>query len=83
MIYEVDCVAGEREGFSCRLIIDDRVFYVKLFESPEGSARYFSADQKGRLEKEISKNEFVVWLNILAENEVDAILNKIFLGKKY
>jgi hypothetical protein len=85
MTYEVDYDAGEREGCSSRLTIEDRIFYVKLFQLPEGSAKYFSGDQKGVVQKEISKGEFELWLNILADKEfnVNDIRAKISLGKKY
>jgi hypothetical protein len=85
MVYEVNYIAGERQGCSSKLIIDDRIFYVKLFASPANSAKYFSADQKGIVEKEISRAEFELWLNILTDKDEDVkdILGKIILGKKY
>ena len=85
MVYEVDYIAGERQGCSSKLTIDDRIMYVKLFASPPNSAKYFSADQKGIVEKEISKSEFELWLNILTDKDADVkdILSKISLGKKY
>ena len=85
MVYEVDYIAGERQSCSSKLSIDDRIFYVKLFASPANSAKYFSADQKGIVEKEISRAEFELWLNILTEKDEDVkdILAKISLGQKY
>lgn len=85
MVYEVDYVAGERQSCSSKLSVDDRIFYVKLFASPANSAKYFSADQKGIVEKEISRAEFELWLNILTDKEADVkdILSKISLGKKH
>ena len=85
MVYEVDYIAGERQSCSSKLSIDDRIFYVKLFASPANSTKYFSADQKGIVEKEISRAEFELWLNILTEKDGDVkdILAKISLGKKY
>jgi hypothetical protein len=81
--YEVDYVAGERAGCSSELIIADRIFYVKHFSS--SSSRFFSGDQKGVIQKEISKAEFDLWVSILADNEAQAqeIQKKLSLGKKY
>jgi hypothetical protein len=85
MVYEVDYAAAEREGCSSKIIVDDRIFFVKLLSSPAGAAKYFSGDQNGHVQKEISKAEFELWLNILADDEaaVKAILVKVCLGKKY
>jgi hypothetical protein len=86
MTYEIDYITAEKEGFSSKIILDgDRIFYVKLLTSPESGAKYFSADQKGNLQKEISKAEFELWVNILADNDTDekTILEKITQGKKY
>ena len=83
MIYEVDYTAGERIGCSSKIVIADRIFYVKLcFSEP---SRFFSGDQQGVIHKEISKVEFELWLNILADNVADtsAIQKKLSLGKKY
>jgi len=79
----VDYTAGEHAGCSSQLVIADRIFYVKLFAT--GPSRFFSGDQKGVIQKEISKAEFELWLNILADNEGDAqeIQKKLDLGKKY
>ena len=83
MGYEIDYAAGEREGCSSKIIIADRIFYVKLFSTEP--SRFFSGDQKGVIQKEISQAEFELWLNILADNESDAveIQKKLRLGKKY
>jgi hypothetical protein len=83
MGYEIDYAAGERAGCSSKLVIADRIFYVKVFSSEP--SRFFSGDQKGVIQKEISKAEFDLWVNILADNEVDAldIQKKLCLGKKY
>jgi hypothetical protein len=80
---EVDYSAGEHAGCSSRLVIADRIFYVKHFA--DGPPRFFSGDQQGVIQKEISKTEFELWLNILADNEADAaeIQKKLCLGKKY
>ncbi len=85
MVYEIDYASAEREGCSAQIIVDDRIFLVKLLASPSGDAQYFSADQDGHLQKEISKAEFELWLNILADNDADvkAILEKVKSGKKY
>jgi hypothetical protein len=86
MTYEIDYVVAESEGYSSKIVLDgDRVFYVKLYSSPEGCAKYFSADIEGNLQKEISKAEFELWVNILADNETDVkiILEKLAQGKKY
>jgi hypothetical protein len=83
MGYEIDFAAGERAGCSSKLVIADRIFYVKVFSSEP--SRFFSGDQKGVIQKEISKAEFDMWVNILADNEADAldIQKKLCLGKKY
>ena len=83
MGYEVNYTAGELSGCSSELIIADRIFYVKHFSS--GPSRFFSGDQKGIIQKEISKAEFDLWVNILADNETQAqeIQKKLILGKKY
>ena len=83
MGYEVDYVAGEKAGCSSKITIADRIFYAKLFSSQP--SRFFSGDQKGVVQKEISKAEFELWVNILADSEADAAeaLKKMSLGKKY
>jgi hypothetical protein len=83
MGYEIDYVEGERVGCSSKIIIADRIFYIKLFAS--GSSRFFSGDQQGVIQKEISKAEFELWINILVDRESDAnlIQKKLGLGKKY
>jgi len=86
MTYEIDYISAESEGYSSKIVLDgDRIFYVKLLSSPDGTAKYFSADQRGNLQKEISKTEFELWVNILADNETDVkiILEKLTQGKKY
>ena len=70
MGYEIDFAAGERAGCSSKLVIADRIFYVKVFSSEP--SRFFSGDQKGVIQKEISKAEFDMWVNILADNEAEA-----------
>ncbi len=83
MGYEIDYAGGERLGCSSKIVIADRIFYVKLFSS--SASKFFSGDQQGVIQKEISKVEFELWTNILAENEVDAqeIKKKLCLGRKY
>jgi hypothetical protein len=83
MGYEIDYAAGEKAGCSSKITIADRIFYVKLFSSQP--SRFFSGDQKGVIQKEISKAEFELWVNILADSEADAgeIQKKLSLGKKY
>ena len=83
MGYEVDYTTGEHAGCSSKLVIADRIFYVKHFAA--GPSRFFSGDQKGIIQKEISKAEFELWVNILADNETVAkeIQTKLSLGKKY
>jgi hypothetical protein len=82
---EVDYVSAEREGCSSKIVLDDRIFYVRLLASPVGDAKYFSGEQNGDLQKEISKAEFELWVNILADNDSDVkvILEKVSQGKKY
>ena len=81
--YEVDYEAGVKAGCSSRIIIADRIFYVKLFS--DEPSRFYSGDQKGVIQKEISKAEFELWVTILAESETEAALalKKLGLGKKY
>jgi hypothetical protein len=81
--YEIDHVEGERIGCSSKITIADRIFYTKLFTS--NPSRFFSGDQQGVIQKEISKAEFELWLNILADNEIQAaeIQKKLATGKKY
>ena len=83
MGYEIDYTSGERVNCSSKIVLADRIFYVKLFSS--GPARFFSGDQQGIIQKEISKAEFELWIKILADNEADvnAIQRKLVLGKKY
>ena len=83
MVYEIDYAGGERVGCSSKIVIADRIFYVKLFASE--ASRFFSGDQQGVIQKEISKAEFELWLNILADSEADAeeIQKKLRSGKKY
>jgi hypothetical protein len=84
MGYEVDYAAGEKEGCSAKLTIEHRIFYVKLFESPAESAKYYGGDQDG-IVKEISRTEFDFWLKTLAEKEQDIedIMKRVHSGKKY
>jgi hypothetical protein len=83
MVYEIDYVEGELVGCSSKIIIADRIFYVKLFTS--GASKFFSGDQQGVIQKEISKAEFELWINILTdkEAEVQEIQRKLGSGKKY
>ncbi len=83
MGYEIDYASGEKAGCSSELIVADRIFYVKHFTA--GSSRFFSGDQKGVIQKEISKAEFDLWVNILTDNEAQAqeVQRKLSLGKKY
>ncbi len=71
MGYEIDYAAGEEAGCSSQMIIADRIFYVKLFAAQP--SRFFSGDQKGVIQKEISKAEFELWVNILADNEAEVL----------
>jgi hypothetical protein len=81
--YEIDYVAGERAGCSSKLMIADRIFYAKHFSFLP--SRFFSGDQKGIIQKEISKTEFDLWVKVLADDEAQAleVRRKISLGKKY
>ena len=83
MPYEVDYGSGEKAGCSSKITIADRIFFVKLFSAQQ--SRFFSGDQKGIIQKEISKAEFELWINILADSEADAaeIGKKLSVGKKY
>jgi len=81
--YEINYSDGENSGCSSKLIIADRIFYVKLFES--APSRFFSGDQQGIIQKEISKSEFDLWVNILADDQTQAaeIQKRLAIGKKY
>ena len=83
MVYEIDYRAGEQVGCSSKIVIADRIFYVKLFST--GQARFFSGDQQGIIQKEISRAEFELWINILADSDADisTIRNKLSVGKNY
>ncbi len=83
MGYEINYAEGEKTGCSSKITVADRIFYVKLFS--DKPAKYFSGDQKGMIQKEISKTEFDLWLNILSDNEVQAqeAQKKLVLGRKY
>ena len=83
MGYKIDYATGEKAGCSSQIYIADRIFYVKLFSVTP--SRFFSADQQGVVEKEISKNEFELWLNVLADSEAEVaeIQKKLAVGKKY
>ena len=83
MGYEIDYAGGELVSCSSKIVIADRIFYVKLFSSEP--SRFFSGDQQGVIQKEISEAEFDLWINILADREADVgvIQKKLSLGKKY
>ncbi len=83
MGYHIDYCVGENVCCSSQIEIADRIFYVKLFSA--APSRYFSGDQEGIIQKEISEDEFDLWLNALADNasEVMEIRKKLTLGKKY
>ena len=85
MIYKVDYAEGEKEGCSSKLTIENKIFYIKLFESPAESAKYYAGDQNGIIFKEISKTEFDLWLRILTDKaaDIEDIRKKISSGKKY
>ena len=83
MGYEINYGEGELVGCSSKIIIADRIFYVKLFSSEV--SKFFSGDQQGVIQKEISKAEFELWINILADKQadVDEIQKKLASGKNY
>ncbi|MGD6806444.1 MAG: hypothetical protein ACQCN4_05745 [Candidatus Bathyarchaeia archaeon] len=83
MGYQIDYGLGEKAGCSSQIVIADRIFYVKHFES--GASRFFSGDQQGIIQKEISKAEFDLWISILADTEADVseIQKKLAAGKKF
>lgn len=83
MGYEINYEEGEIVGCSSKIIIADRIFYVKLFSSEV--SKFFSGDQQGVIQKEISKAEFELWINILADKQadVDEIQKKLASGKNY
>jgi hypothetical protein len=83
MVFEVNFASGEHEGFSCKVVIGDRTYYIKRFF--DGKDRFFSCDFCGSIEKEISESEFNLWLGIMTDSEQEAqlIREKISLAKKY
>jgi hypothetical protein len=83
MGYKIDYTTGEKAGCTSQIIIADRIFYVKLFTSMP--TRFFSGDQQGVIQKEISQAEFELWINILSDNETDRaeIEKNLTQGKKY
>jgi hypothetical protein len=85
MGYTLDCQAGENEGYSCKLLVADRTFFIKMFADPKKQAQYVSCNPDGRMEKDISQTEFELWLNILADSpqEIEEIQKKLVLIRKY
>ena len=85
MGYEVDYANAEKKGCSSKLTIENRIFYVKLFESPVQLAKYYAGAQDGAIIKEISRKEFNFWLEVLADTESDIkdMEKKTSSGKKY
>ncbi len=83
MVYQVDYALGEKAGCSAQINIADRIFYTKHFAS--SATRYFSADQQGHVEKEISKAEFELWIGALADSDAEAAqaLKELSAGKKH
>lgn len=83
MTYEIDYKAGEKIGCSSKIVIADRIFYVRLFSNEP--SRFFSGDQQGVIQKEISETEFNLWINVLADSEADvsAIQKKLQIGKRF
>jgi len=83
MGYKIDYLCAERVNCSSKIIIADRIFYAKHFFA--GMSRFFSGDQQGVIQKEISKAEFDLWIDVLADNgkDVAEIQKKMTLGKKY
>jgi len=81
--YEIDYSGGEQVSCSSKIVIADRIFYVKLFALEP--TRFFSGDQQGVIQKEISKAEFELWINILADSDADVgvIQKRLSSGKKY
>ena len=58
MGYEINYIEGEHVGCSSKIVIADRIFYVKLFST---GAKFFSGDQQGVIQKEISKAEGAIY----------------------
>lgn len=85
MSYKVDYAEAEKVGCSSRIAIENKIFYVKLFESPAEKTRYAAADQKGVITKEISETEFYFWLKTLTDKKTDMenIKQQLSLGKKF
>jgi hypothetical protein len=83
MGYEIDYASGEKADCSSKITIADRIFYVKLFSN--AAPKFFSGDQEGFIQKEISQTEFELWINVLSDGEedIEEIQKKLALGKKY
>jgi hypothetical protein len=82
MGYEIDYPAGEQMGCSSKITLADRIFYVKLFAN--APSKFYSGDQQGVIQKEISATEFELWVNVLADDvDIEEINQKLGLGKKY
>jgi hypothetical protein len=83
--YTLDCQTGELEGYSCKLLVADRTFYIKYFANPSKATQYVSCNQDGKMEKDISQTEFDLWLNILVDSdaEIKEIQSKLKTIKKY
>jgi hypothetical protein len=83
MVYKIDYVLGEKADCSAQINIADRIFYTKHFAN--SATRYFSSDQQGHVEKEISRTEFELWIGALADSEAEAALalEQLSEGKKY
>jgi hypothetical protein len=81
--YEISYIEGEHIGCSSKITVADRIFYAKLYSA--APPKFFSGDQQGVIQKEISKAEFELWINILADDEKQAqeIQQKMATGKKY
>jgi hypothetical protein len=52
MSYEIDYLGGERFGCSSKIVIADRIFYVKLFGP---WIKIFLRDQQGVIQKKFQK----------------------------
>ena len=53
MVYEIDYAGGERVGCSSKIVVADRIFYVKLFSSEGyGSARLIQPGMNHNMNQE-------------------------------
>ena len=86
MVYEIDYRAGEQVGLFLQNCYSRPNLLCKTLLTSAGQARFFSGDQQGIIQKEISRAfEFELWINDLADSDADisTIRSKLSVGKNY